>query len=95
MISVLAFLLAMPLTIYTLAGCLQVTDQVEASGRFRALLSLSFRLVLFALLVLVLPAEARPWLLYGAISALTLTFTVSSFARFVIKSGRWPTDRIE
>ena len=95
MISVLAFLLAMPLTIYTLAGCLQVIDQVDAGGRFGALLSLSFRLLLFALLVLVLPPESRQWIFFGALSALTLTFAASFLGRYAVRSGRWPTGRIE
>jgi hypothetical protein len=95
MIAATAFLLAMPLTIYTLAGCLQVIDQVDPGGRFAALLSVSFRLLLFALLVLALPAEARLWIFFGAISALTLTFTASFLGRYVVRSGRWPTERIE
>ncbi len=95
MISLLVFLLAMPLTIYSFAGCLQVTDQVEASGRFSALLSLSFRLLLFALLVLVTPAESRLWILIGALSALFLTLLMSFAGRYAVRSGRWPTDRIE
>ena len=95
MISALAFLLAMPLTIYTLAGCLQVTDQVDAAGRFGAMLSLSFRLVLFALLVLVMPPESRLWILFGALAALLISFIFSFVGRYAVRSSRWPTERIE
>ena len=95
MISAIGFLLAMPLTIYTLAGCLQVVDQADASGRFRALLSLTFRLLLFAGLALILPPGSRLWILFGALTALTLTFTVSFAGRYAVRSGRWPTDRID
>ena len=36
MISALVFLIALPLTVYTLAGGLQVIDQAGAGGRFAA-----------------------------------------------------------
>jgi len=94
-ISALVFLVAMPLTVYTLAGCLQVIDQVDTSGRFNALLSLSFRLLLFALLVLATPSGSRLWILFGALSSLALTFTFSFASRYLVRSGRWPTDRVE
>jgi hypothetical protein len=95
MISALVFLLSMPLTVYTLAGCLQLIDQVGASGRFNALLSLSFRLLLFALLALATPAGSRLWILIGALTALLLNLGFSFAGRYAIRSGRWPTDRIE
>ena len=95
MIATLVFIIAMPLTVYTLAGCLQVVDQVGAAGRFEALLSLSFRLLLFALLALATPPDARLWILYGALVALFLNLTLGYAARYVVRSGRWPTDRIE
>jgi hypothetical protein len=56
---------------------------------------LTFRLLLFALLALLLPAEARLWILFGALTALTLTFTVSFLGRYAVRSGRWPTERID
>ena len=95
MIAVLVFLLAMPLTVYTLAGCLQVVDQVDVPGRFAALLSLSFRMLLFALLVLVTPAESRLWILFAALTTLLLYFGLSFAGRYLVRSGRWPTERIE
>lgn len=95
MIPVLVFLLAMPLTIYTLAGCLQVIDQVDAGGRFAALLSLSFRLLLFALLAVATPPGSRMWILLAALSTLLLYLTLSFAGRHLVRSGRWPTDRIE
>ncbi len=95
MISVLVFLLAMPLTVYALAGCLQLIDQASAGGRFSALLSLSFRLLLIALLALIAPAESRIWILFGALTALFLHLSVSFTGRYLMRSGRWPTDRIE
>lgn len=95
MISVLVFVLAMPLTVYTLAGCLQMIDQVDASGRFSALLSLSFRLLLFALLTLATPPGSRLWILFGALTSLILTLTLSFAGRYLVRSGRWPTERIE
>ncbi len=95
MISALVFVIAMPLTVYTLAGCLQVVDQVDISGRFNALIKLSFRLLLFALLALATPAGARLWIVFGVLVALILNVGLSFTGRYIIRSGRWPTDRIE
>ena len=59
------------------------------------LLSLTFRLLLFAGLALILPPGTRLWILFGELTALTLTFTVSFVGRYAVRSGRWPTDRID
>lgn len=93
--AALVFLIALPLTVFTLAGCLQVIDQTSSAGRFAALLKVSFRLLLFALLALLTPPESRPWLLYGVLASLVLTFTASAVSRYAIRSGRWPTERID
>ena len=95
MISVLVFLITMPLTVYTFAGVLQVVDQVEAGGRFSALLSLSFRLLLFAVLALLTPAESRDFIMISALTTLTLIISLTFAGRYAIRSGRWPTDRVE
>ena len=95
MIPVIVFLLTMPLTVYTFAGVLQVIDQVEAGGRFSALLSLSFRLLLFALLALLTPPESRDFILISALTTLTLVLGFTFAGRSAIRSGRWPTDRAE
>lgn len=95
MISALVFLITMPLTVYTTAGALQLVDQAGAAGRFSALLSLSFRLLLFALLALLTPPESRAFIAISALVTLMLMFALSFAGRYVVKSGRWPTDRIE
>ncbi len=95
MISTLVFLLTMPLTVYTTAGVLQVVDQVDAGGRFSALLSLSFRLLLFALLALLTPPESRAVIAISALVTLLLVFGLTFAGRYAVRSGRWPTDRTE
>ena len=55
MIEGLVFLISLPLTVYTLSGCLALIDQQAPADRFRALLRLTFRVGLFALLTLATP----------------------------------------
>ncbi len=95
MIEGLVFLLSMPLTVYTLSGTLEVVDQPESAGRFRALLGLAFRVALFTILTLSTPAGARIWILFGAITAIALSLTGQFAIRYLIRSGRWPTERVE
>lgn len=95
MTAALVFILTLPLTVYTWAGCLQLIDQVDQPNRFRALLQLTFRLGLLALLVLLTPAVARGWIAAGVLTVTVLTFGFQYGLRYAIRSGRWITDRIE
>jgi hypothetical protein len=93
LISLIVFLVSLPLTIYALAGCLQLIDQRD--NRFRALLGLSFRVLLLAALTLATPPEARLWIPIGIVSALLLTGGFQFGIRYAIRSGRWPAGRID
>ncbi len=95
MTATLVFILSLPLTVYTWAGCLQIIDQVDQLSRFRALLSLALRVGLFALLVLLTPDTERIWIAVGALTVTVLTFGFQYLLRYAIRSGRWITERVE
>lgn len=95
MIAGLVFFISLPMTVYTLSGCLELIDQPDAAGRFRALLRLAFRVMLFVLLTLVTPPTARIWILIGILTAITLQGLGQFLIRYLISSGRWPAGRIE
>ena len=95
MIALIAYLISLPLTIYTLAGCLQIIDQRNPAGRFRAVLSLSLRLTLFASLIYITPAPSRIWILAGVLTALLTTTGFQLVIRYLIRTGRWPAGRID
>ena len=95
MIAVLVFLISLPLTVYTLAGCLQLADQIDPASRGRAMMSLVFRLLLFALLLIGTPPDARIWIAAAVATVLALTLGAQYGLRYAIRSGRWITDRVE
>lgn len=95
MIAVLVFLVSLPLTVYTLAGALQLIDQIDPGSRFRSLMSLVLRLLLFALLLIVTPPDARIWIAAAVFTVLALTLGAQYGLRYAIRSGRWITDRVE
>ena len=95
MIAALVFIISLPLTVFTLAGCFQLIDQIDSLSRFRALMRLVFRLVLLALLLLATPEEARIWIAAGMGSVVVLTLGSQFGLRYLIRSGRWITDRTE
>ena len=92
MISLLAFLLSLPLAIYTYAGGFLVIDLPD---KFRAVLLLALRLLLVAGFIYLFPADSRMWIGAGFITAALLQFGTGALLRYAINSGRWPTDRIE
>jgi hypothetical protein len=94
-ISLIVFLISLPLTVYTLAGCLQIIDQQQPAGRFRAVLNLSLRVGLFAILVLTTPVHSRIWILAGVFTALMTTTGFQLVVRYLIRTGRWPTGRMD
>ena len=95
MIAALVFLISLPLTVYTLSGCLELVDQPDAAGRFRALLRLSFRVMLFVLLTLLTPPPARIWILAAILTAIALQALGQFLIRYLIRSGRWPAERTD
>jgi hypothetical protein len=94
-IELLVFIVSLPLTVYTISGCLALIDQQDPAGRFRALLRLSFRIALFVVLILSTPPGATIWVLIGVITTIVLTASGQIALRYLISSGRWPAERID
>jgi len=94
-IALIVYLISLPLTIYTLAGCLQIIDQREPAGRFRAVLSLSLRVALFAILIIATPTPSRIWIPAGVLTAVVTTIGFQLVIRHLIRTGRWPTGRVD
>ena len=92
MISSIAFLVCLPLAVYTYAGIFGVIDQ---HNRFLAILHLTFRVILVALLVALTPAASNFWIGLAFVLVLVLHLASQFALRFSIRSGRWPTERIE
>lgn len=92
MTALLALLLAMPLTVYTLAAVLRLQDSGLTS---RALLALAFRALLVALLVYLIPVGDRVWIALGALIVVVLHLGAQYGLRYLISSGRWPTERCD
>ncbi len=92
MSALLALLVAMPLTVYTLAAVMQLKDSGPDP---RAFLALAFRVVLLGLLVALTPAADRIWIALGAGIVVALHLGAQYGLRYLIASGRWPTERSE
>ena len=92
MISVLAFLLSLPLAVYSFAGLFLLIDLPD---KFRALVLLTVRLFAVALFVYLFPASSRIWIVLGFVVVAVLQFGTGALLRYAINSGRWPTDRIK
>ena len=90
--SAAVFLLALPLSVYLLAGAFMVID---AANRSAALLSFTLRLAICALLVAVLPADSRIWVGAAFLTVLLLHAATSVGARYALRSGRWPTEKVD
>ena len=91
MIALLVFLVSLPLTIYTLAGCLQLIDQRESAvtvvGKQVAVDCFSF-----ADGECIVRSER---ILIGVGTAFCLAAGFQFGVRYLIRSGRWPAGRIE
>ncbi|MEM8767271.1 MAG: hypothetical protein AAGE43_07500 [Pseudomonadota bacterium] len=92
MSAAIALLLAMPLTVYVLAGIFLLKDNGADSRSFRAL---TFRALLLALLIYLTPAEDRAWIALGAGIVVLLHLGAQYGLRYLISSGRWPAERNE
>ena len=90
MSAVIALLIAMPLTVYTLAGMFQLKDN---GADARALMALAFRALLLALLIYLTPGGDRVWIALGAGIVIALHLGAQYGLRYLIASGRWPADR--
>ena len=92
MISLLIFILSLPLAVYTLAGFFLLIDQ---SNRLSALVHITFRIGLIAVLLAATPVQSRLWI-GVAFGVVILLHAASSFLlRIGISRGYWITDRVE
>lgn len=91
----LIYIISLPLSVYLLAGCLQLIDQIDSEHRSRLLMSLVWRLFLLAVLLMVTPAGLRIWIGAAALTVLALFLSAQYGFRRAIRSGRWITERIE
>jgi len=91
-ISVLVFLIALPLSVYLIAGVLSIID---GSNRSRALAGFTLRLSVCALLVVLTPAESRIWIGAAFLTVVVLHGLTTAGIRYAVRSGRWPTERID
>ena len=92
MIGVLVFLLSLPRAVYTWSGLFLFIDQPSP---VHALVRLSFRLALVALLVFVTPAESRIWIGIAFLLVALLHAGAQRLIRYAIRTDRWLTERIE
>ena len=90
--NLLAFLLALPLSVYLIAGVLQVIDAPNTS---RALARLSLRLGVCAGLVLLAPSTSLIWIAAAFLTVVVLHAATTFATRYAIRTGRWPTERVD
>jgi len=88
----LVFLIALPLSVYLLAGILSIVD---GPNRSRTLAGFTLRLAVCALLVVLTPAESRIWIGAAFMTVVVLHGLTTVGIRYAVRSGRWPTDRID
>jgi len=91
-VSVLVFLISLPLAVYTLAGVYQVID---GANRIGALMQLAFRIVLVALLLELTPAGSRIWIGAAFLLVSALHLSAQLVLRWALTRGHWQTERIE
>jgi len=91
-IGALVFVLALPLSVYLIAGALSLID---GPNRVHALVDFTLRLGFCALFVALTPVESRIWIGIAFLIVLVLHAATAAAARYAIRSGRWPTDRID
>lgn len=88
----LVFLIALPLSVYLLAGMASIVD---GPNRSRALAGFALRLLLLALLLLLTPVELRIWIGGALVTVVVLHALTTAVVRYAVRSGRWPTGRID
>ena len=92
MIGVLVFLLALPLSVYVLAGMLAILD---GGSRATALIGLSLRLAVLCLLVVLTPADSRVWIGAAFLTVLILHTGTAVWLRRALRRGHWLTERVD
>jgi hypothetical protein len=89
---VIAFLVALPLAVYTLAGLFLLVDQDDP---VRSLLRLTLRLLLVALLLALVPGSDRIWVGAAFLTVVVLHAGFQLLARRAVGGDRWTTERID
>jgi uncharacterized membrane protein YagU involved in acid resistance len=92
MISLLIFFLSLPLAVYTLAAFFLLVDQ---NNRLTALVHITFRIALIAVLLVATPAQSRLWIGIAFGVVILLHVASSILLRMGISRGYWITDRVE
>ncbi|MGD8415497.1 MAG: hypothetical protein PVH91_00425 [Pseudomonadales bacterium] len=92
MIPLLVFLIALPMSVYLLAGALSLLD---GGNRSVALMRLALRLTLFVGLVVLIPTDTRVWAAAAFLTVLVLHVAAPLALRRAITSGRWITERVD
>lgn len=92
MTSVIVYLVALPLSVYLIAGALSIID---GPNRSLALAGFTLRLGICALLIALAPVQSRLWIAAAFLTVLVLHTVTTAGIRYAIRSGRWPTDRID
>jgi hypothetical protein len=90
--SLLVFLLGLPLAVYTLAGFFALID---FSDKSRALVILSARLLINLCLLLLFGAHHWPWLLTAYAVVVVLHLGCFFAVRRAVSSGRWVSERLD
>ena len=88
----IAYLIALPLAVYALAGLFLLIDQDEP---VRSLLRLTWRLTLVAVLVMVVPAADRIWVGAAFATVIVLHAGFQVLLRHVVRSERWLIEPID
>ena len=90
--SFIAFLLSLPLAVFTYASVLGVIDQPDKPP---AILRIIVPATIVLLLCLLAGPESRSWVGYGFLSVAILHIAVYTSVRLLVLKGIWITDRIE
>ena len=88
----IAFLIALPLSVYTLAGFFLLLDQNDP---VRSLLRLTMRLLMVALLLALASNAERIWVGVAFLTVVTLHAVFQMVARRAVATDRWLTDPID
>ena len=91
-LSVVAFVISLPLAVSTLAGLFGIIDQANKATAVR---NLSLRAGLVMLLLLLLPDGTRIWVGAAFLTVAGLHAAAFIGLRKAILSGRWITERHE
>jgi predicted tellurium resistance membrane protein TerC len=92
MISILVFVVSLPIAVYTLAGLFLLVDLMD---RVRAVVQITLRLLLLTGFVLITPVSSRIWIAVAFALVAGLHAAAQLLLRYAIRSGRWPTQRID